>query len=56
MVRCEVINQDLTINKHFNKLKNIKRIKSNDEIIDYKHFDIGDTFETDDEYAKYLCG
>lgn len=55
MVKCEVINQEVTI-REFNRLKNIKRIKSNDEITTPNHFDIGDTFETDDDMAKYLAG
>ncbi len=55
MVKCEVINQNVTI-KEFNKLKNIKRIKSNDEIEQINYFEIGDTFETDEEMAKYLAG
>ena len=55
MVRCEVINQNVTI-KEFKKLHNIKRIKSNDEIEQINYFEIGDTFETDEEMAKYLAG
>lgn len=55
MIKCEVINQDVTI-REFNRLKNIKRIKSNDEITIPNHFDIGDTFETDEEFAQYLAG
>lgn len=55
MVKCEVINQDVTI-KDFKKLKNIKRLKNNDQIKEFNHFEIGDTFETDDEMAKYLAG
>ena len=55
MIKCEVINQDVTI-REFNRLKNIKRIKSNDEITIPNHFDIGDTFETDEDMAKYLAG
>lgn len=55
MVRCEVINQNVTINE-FNRLKNIKRIKSNDEIEQFNYFEIGDTFETDEQMAKYLSG
>ena len=55
MVKCEVINQEVTI-REFNRLKNIKRIKTNDEITVPNRFDIGDTFETDDEMAKYLAG
>jgi hypothetical protein len=55
MVKCEVINQNVTI-KEFNRLKNIKRIKSNDEIEQINYFEIGDTFETDEEMAKYLAG
>ena len=58
MVKCEVINQELTVNKEkgFKRLKNIKRLKSNEDIKEYNHFDVGDTFETDEEYAKYLSG
>ena len=56
MVRCEVINQELTISKNFKRLQNIKRVKSNEEIKDINHFEIGDTFETDEEYASYLAG
>jgi hypothetical protein len=55
MVKCEVINQNVTI-KEFNRLKNIKRIKSNDEIEQFNYFEVGDTFETDEEMAKYLAG
>ena len=55
MVRCEVINQNVTI-KEFNRLKNIKRIKSNEEIEQFNYFEVGDTFETDEEMAKYLSG
>lgn len=55
MIKCEVINQDVTI-REFERLKNIKRIKSNDEITIPNHFDIGDTFETDEDMAKYLAG
>lgn len=55
MVRCEVINQNVTI-KEFNRLQNIKRIKSNDEIGQFNYFEIGDTFETDEEMASYLKG
>ena len=55
MVKCEVINQDVTV-REFERLKNIKRIKSNDEITVPNHFDIGDTFETDEDMAKYLAG
>ena len=55
MVRCEVINQEVTI-KEWKRLKNIKRIKTNNEIIEPNLFDIGDTFETDNEFAKYLSG
>ena len=55
MVKCEVINQNVTI-KEFKKLHNIKRIKSNDEIEQINYFEIGDTFETDEEMAKYLAG
>lgn len=55
MVKCEVINQKVTI-KEWKRLKNIKRIKTNNEIIEPNLFDIGDTFETDNEFAKYLSG
>lgn len=55
MVRCEVINQNVTI-KEFNRLKNIKRIKSNEEIEQFNYFEVGDTFETDEEMASYLKG
>lgn len=55
MIKCEVINQDVTI-KDWKKLKNIKRIKSNDEIIEPNYFEIGDKFETDEEMASYLAG
>ena len=55
MVKCEVINQKVTI-KEWKRLKNIKRIKNNNEIIEPNCFDIGDTFETDEEFASYLAG
>lgn len=55
MIRCEVINQEVTI-KEWKRLSNIKRIKNNSEIVEPNHFDIGDTFETDEEMAKYLAG
>ena len=55
MVKCEVINQNVTI-KEFNRLKNIKRIKSNNEIEQANSFEIGDTFETDEDFASYLAG
>ena len=58
MVKCEVINQELTVSKEkgFKRLKNIQRVKPNEEIKEYNHFEIGDTFETDEEYAEYLSG
>lgn len=55
MVKCEVINQEVTI-KEWKRLSNIKRIKNNNEILEPNCFDIGDTFETDNEFAKYLSG
>ena len=55
MVKCEVINQDVQI-REWQRLKNIKRLKNNDEIQEPNHFDIGDTFETDEEFASYLAG
>ena len=55
MVKCEVINQNVTI-REFNRLKNIKRIKGNDEITQANYFEVGDTFETDEDMAKYLAG
>lgn len=55
MIRCEVINQEVTI-KEWKRLSNIKRIKNNNEIVEPNHFDIGDIFETDNEFAKYLSG
>ena len=55
MVKCEVINQEVTI-KEWKRLSNIKRTKTNNEIIEPNLFDIGDTFETDNEFAKYLSG
>ena len=55
MVKCEVINQDVTI-KEFNRLKNIKRLKENNQIEKHDYFEIGDTFETDEDMAKYLAG
>ena len=55
MVRCEVINQNVTI-REFERLKNIKRIKSNDEIEQFNYFEVGDTFETDEDMASYLKG
>ena len=55
MVKCEVINQDVQI-KEWQKLKNINRIKPNEEIQEPNFFEIGDTFETDEEMAKYLAG
>lgn len=55
MVKCEVINQEVTI-KEWKRLSNIKRIKNNNEIIEPNCFDIGDTFETDKDFASYLLG
>ena len=55
MVKCEVINQNVTI-REFNRLRNIKRLKSNDEIEQANYFEIGDTFETDEDMASYLAG
>ena len=55
MIRCEVINQEVTI-KEWKRLSNIKRIKNNSEIVEPNHFDIGDTFETDEDFASYLLG
>lgn len=55
MIRCEVINQEVTI-KEWKRLSNIKRIKNNNEIVEPNHFDIGDTFETDEYFASYLLG
>ena len=55
MIKCEVINQNVTIHD-FKRLQNIKRLKSNDEIKQFNYFEIGDTFETDEDYAIYLSG
>lgn len=55
MVKCEVINQNVTI-REFNRLKNIKRLKSNEEVEQHNFFEIGDTFETDEDMARYLAG
>lgn len=55
MVKCEVINQNLTV-REWERLRNIKRLKSNDEIEQPNSFEIGDTFETDEEFASYLVG
>ena len=55
MIRCEVINQEVTI-KEWKRLSNIKRIKNNNEIVEPNHFDIGDAFETDEGFASYLLG
>ena len=55
MVKCEVINQNVTI-REFNRLRNIKRIKNNNEIEKINYFEIGDTFETDEDMASYLAG
>lgn len=55
MVKCEVINQNVTI-REFNRLRNIKRLKSNEEIEQPNYFEIGDTFETDEDMASYLAG
>ena len=55
MVKCEVINQNVQI-KEWQRLKNIKRLKSNEEIQEPNFFEIGDTFETDEEFASYLAG
>ena len=50
MVRCEVIEKfDL---KDFDKLKNIKRVARDD----YGKLYVGDTFECDEDMAKYLTG
>lgn len=55
MIKCEVINQNVTIHE-FNRLENIKRLKRNDEIKQPNYFEIGDTFETDEDFASYLLG
>lgn len=55
MIKCEVINQDVVIHE-WKRLQNIKRLKANEEVLEPNHFDIGDTFETDEEMAKYLAG
>ena len=55
MVKCEVINQDVQI-REWQRLENINRINNNDEIQEPNHFNIGDTFETDEEFASYLAG
>lgn len=55
MIRCEVINQEVTI-KEWKRLSNIKRIKNNNEIVEPNRFDIGDAFETDEDFASYLLG
>ena len=55
MVKCEVINQNLTV-REWQRLKNIKRVKSNNEIQEPNSFEIGDAFETDEEFASYLAG
>lgn len=55
MIKCEVINQNLTV-REWERLRNIKRLKSNDEIEQPNSFEIGDTFETDEEFASYLVG
>lgn len=55
MIRCEVINQEVTI-KEWKRLSNIKRIKNNSEIVEPNHFYIGDTFETDEDFSSYLLG
>lgn len=55
MIKCEVINQNLEI-REWKRLYNIKRLKSNNEIEQPNFFEIGDTFETDEEFAKYLSG
>lgn len=55
VVKCEVINQNVTI-REFNRLKNIKRVKSNEEVEQFNYFEIGDTFETDEDMASYLAG
>lgn len=55
MIKCEVINQNLEV-REWERLKNIKRLKSNDEVIQPNFFEIGDTFETDEEFASYLAG
>ena len=55
MVKCEVINQNLEV-REWERLKNIKRLKPNNEIEKPNFFEIGDTFETDEEFASYLAG
>ena len=55
MVRCEVINQNVSI-REWKRLRNIKRVKENSEIQELNYFEIGDTFETDEEMANYLAG
>ncbi len=50
MIKCEVIERfDL---KDYNKLKNVKKVISRKE----NEFGVGDTFECDEEMAKYLLG
>lgn len=50
MIKCEVIEKFNL--KDFDKLKNIKRVGRDD----YGKLYVGDTFECDEEMAKYLTG
>ena len=54
MVKMEIINQNCTI-REFNRLFNIKRL-SFDIGQPENYLKIGDTFECDEEMAKYLSG
>lgn len=50
MIKCEVI-ENFTL-ENYNKLKNVKKAISRKD----NEFSVGDTFECDEEMAKYLLG
>ena len=50
MIKCEVI-ENFTL-ENYNKLKNVKKVSSKKD----NEFSVGDTFECDEEMAKYLLG
>jgi hypothetical protein len=50
MIKCEVI-ENFTL-EDYNKLKNVKKVSNKKD----NEFSVGDTFECDEEMAKYLLG
>lgn len=50
MIKCEVI-ENFTL-ENYNKLNNVKKAISRKD----NEFSVGDTFECDEEMAKYLLG